>query len=70
MRKGTLLLAVLMVVSAPTLAFAAKKKAAPAAPAKYSTTSANANESSMRVLRDGLSQIFVPMQSLAQAPKK
>jgi len=68
MRKSALLLATLMVVSAPTLAFAAKKNAAPAAPAKYSTTPANANESSARVVRDGLSQIFVPAQSLAKGP--
>ncbi len=66
MRKGALLLAVLMAASAPTAAFAAKKKAkAPAAPAKYSTTPANSNESSMRILRDGFSQIFVPFQSVA-----
>lgn len=65
MRKGALLLAILIAASAPTAAFAAKKKAAkaPPAPAKYSTTPANSNESSMRVVRDGLSQIFVPFQA-------
>ena len=67
MRKGALLLAVLIAASAPTAAFAAKKKAkAPPAPAKYSTTPANSNESSMRVLTDGLGQILVPWQSLAK----
>ena len=67
MRKSALLLAVLMVATAPTMAFAAKKKApkAPPAPAKYSTTPANSNESSMRIVRDGLSQLFVPAQSMA-----
>jgi hypothetical protein len=66
MRKGALLLAIMMVASAPTVAFAAKKKAAaPAGPAKYSTTPANSNESSARVFRDGMMQIFVPWQSLA-----
>ena len=72
MRKGALLLAILMVASAPTAAFAAKKKApkAPAGPAKYSTTPANSNESSARLVSNGVSQIFVPFQSLAAAPKK
>ena len=67
MRKSALLLAVLMVATAPTMAFAAKKKApkAPPAPAKYSTTPANSNESSMRIVRDGFSQLFVPAQSVA-----
>ena len=67
MRKSALLLAVLMVATAPTMAFAAKKKApkAPPAPAKYSTTPANSNESSARIVRDGFSQIFVPAQSMA-----
>jgi hypothetical protein len=71
MRKGALLLAILMVASAPTAAFAAKKKAAkaPAGPMKYSTTPANSNESSARVFRDGMMQIFVPWQSLAQGPR-
>ena len=69
MRKGALLLAVLMVASAPTMAFAAKKKApkAPPAPAKYSTTPANSNDSSMRVVRDGIMQIFVPFQPVVAA---
>jgi hypothetical protein len=66
MRKGALLLAVLMVASAPTMALAAKKKMkAPAGPEKYSTTPANSNESSMRVVRDGVMQLFVPFQPLA-----
>lgn len=73
MRKGALLLAIMMAASAPTAAFAAKKKAAPkapAGPAKYSTTPANSNESSARVVRDGVSQIFVPFQSLAAGSVK
>ena len=68
MRKGALLLAVLMVATAPTVAFAQKKAAAK--PKVYSTTAANMNESSQRLVRDGLMQFFVPTQSnmkLAQA---
>ena len=67
MRKGALLLAVLMVAAAPTMAFAQKKAAAPK---KYDTKADNANESSARLVRDGLMQFFVPTQSnmkLAQA---
>ncbi len=69
MRKGALLLAMLMVATAPTVAFAAKKKAAPK-PKVYTTTAANMNESSQRLVRDGVMQFFVPTQSnmkLAQA---
>ena len=69
MRKGALLLAVLMVATAPTVAFAAKKKAA-AKPKVYTTTAANMNESSARLVRDGMMQFMVPTQSnmkLAQA---
>ena len=71
MRKGTLLLAILIIAAAPTAALAKKKKAA--APKVYSTTAANANESSARLVRDGISQIFVPFQSVAKpvaAPAK
>jgi hypothetical protein len=57
MRKGALLLAVLMVAAAPSAALAAKKKAkAPAAPAKFDTTKTNSNEASARFVRDGLMQ--------------
>ncbi len=75
MRKGALLLAMLMVAAAPTAVLAKGKKAA-AKPKVYSTTPANSNESSARVVRDGVSQIFVPAQSVvaplqpAAAPKK
>ena len=62
MRKGALLLAVLMVATAPTVAFAAKKKAAPK-PKVYTTTAANMNESSARLVRDGFAQFLVPTQS-------
>jgi hypothetical protein len=62
MRKGALLLAMLMLATAPTVAFAAKKKAAPK-PKVYSTTAANMNESSARLVRDGAMQFFVPTQS-------
>lgn len=55
MRKGALLLAVLMVAAAPSAALAAKKKA-PAAPAKVDTTKTNSNELSANFVRDGLMQ--------------
>jgi hypothetical protein len=67
MRKGALLLAVLMVATAPTVAFAAKKAAGPK---KYDTKADNMNESSARLVRDGMMQFMVPTQSnmkLAQA---
>ena len=67
MRKGALLLAVLMLATAPTVAFAAKKAAGPK---KYDTKADNMNESSARLVRDGVMQFFVPTQSnmrLAQA---
>jgi hypothetical protein len=50
MRKCALFLAVVMVATAPTVALAAKKKAA--APKKYDTTSANMNESGQRLVRN------------------
>lgn len=70
MRKGALLLSILMVASAPTVAFAAKKKAGPAPKKVYSTNADNMNESSARLVRDGLSQIFVPTQSIVAASAK
>lgn len=66
MRKGALLLAILMVAAAPTVAFAAKKAKAK----KYDTKAANMNESSQRLVRDGISQIFVPAQSLMASSQK
>jgi len=50
MRKCALFLAVLMVATAPTVALAAKKKAA--APKKYDTTPANMNEAGQRFVRN------------------
>jgi hypothetical protein len=67
MRKGALLLAMLMVAAAPTVAFAAKKAAKPKV---YDTKADNMNESSARLVRDGVMQFIVPTQSnmrLAQA---
>lgn len=52
MRKVALLLAFAMAASAPTAAFAAKKKAAPA-PKVYDTTAANQNDSAARFVRAG-----------------
>lgn len=66
MRKGALLLAILMVASASTAALAAKKKKAAPASKVYSTSAANANESSARLVRNGFGQIFVPFQSMAK----
>jgi hypothetical protein len=71
MRKGALLLAALMVVAAPSIADA--KKHTKAKPKVYGTTAANSNESSARLVRDGVNQIFVPFQSMtkpAAAPAK
>ncbi|MGE3150206.1 MAG: hypothetical protein AB7K04_14165 [Pseudorhodoplanes sp.] len=68
MRKGALLLAVLMAATAPTAALAKKKTKAPKKPAVYSTTPANSNESSARIVRDGITQIFVPLQPASWAP--
>lgn len=51
MRKCALFIAVVMVASAPTMALAAKKKAA-AAPKKYDTNAANMNDSSQRLVRN------------------
>jgi hypothetical protein len=72
MRKGALLLAFLMIAAAPTAALAAKKKAAPAAPAKYDTTPANSNESTLKML-NGLGMEFQksgqpPAAAAAPAP--
>jgi hypothetical protein len=55
-----------MAASAPTMAFAAKKKAPPA-PKVYSTTPDNSNESSARIVRDGIMQLFVPFQPVVAA---
>lgn len=52
MRKIAILVAVAMAATAPTAAFAAKKKAA--APKVYDTTAANQNESAWRFLKDGV----------------
>lgn len=49
MRKCALFIAVVMVATAPTVAFAAKKKAA--APKKYDTNAANMNDSNQRFVR-------------------
>jgi hypothetical protein len=53
MRKIAILVAVAVAASAPTAAFAAKKKAAPG-PKVYDTTAANQNESAWRFVKDGV----------------
>ncbi|HEX2655918.1 MAG TPA: hypothetical protein VHN11_20025 [Xanthobacteraceae bacterium] len=68
MRKGVIFLAVLAAASAPSFAFAkhAKKhtmKMAAAAPA-------DPNENGRRLVANGLMQIFVPLQSMAQQGMK
>jgi hypothetical protein len=65
MRKGALLLAILMAASAPTSAFAAKKKTM----AKPAPVAADPNASGKRFVTDAVGQIFVPWQSMTQ-PKK
>jgi hypothetical protein len=50
MRKIAILVAVAVAASAPTAAFAAKKKAP--APKVYDTTAANQNESAGRFVKD------------------
>jgi hypothetical protein len=65
MRKVTILVAALLVAAAPTAALAKKHTKMKAKPKVYGTTAANSNESSARLVRDGIGQIFVPAQSMA-----
>jgi len=62
MRKGALVvLAVAIAATAPSMAFAKHKKtSAPPAP----QTTVDPNEPGKRLVANGLSQIFVPAQSL------
>jgi len=62
MRKGALVvLAVAIAATAPSMAFAKhKKKSAPPAP----QTTVDPNEPGRRLVVNGLSQVFVPVQSL------
>ncbi len=61
MRISVLVLAVVAVASAPAAAFAAKS-AKPVKPRVVSTTPANMNELSAKLVVDGLHQIFVPLE--------
>jgi hypothetical protein len=64
MRKGALVvLAVAIAATAPSMAFAKHKKKAPSAPPAPQTT-VDPNEPGRRLVANGLSQIFVPAQSL------
>jgi hypothetical protein len=65
MRKCALFIAVVMVATAPTVALAAKKKAA--GPKKYDTTSANQNESGQRFMR---AMWMLPADAMNAAAKK
>ncbi len=64
MRKGTLLLAVLLAACFTSTADAAKKKKAPAA--KPAAAATNPNASGMKFVGDAFSQILVPGKSLTQ----
>jgi hypothetical protein len=64
MRKLAIVVAVAMAASAPTAAFAAKKKAGPKV---YDTTAANQNESAARFLVDGFWNLGVKCPSCQQA---
>jgi hypothetical protein len=65
MRKCALFLAVVMVATAPTVALAAKKKAA--APKKYDTNAANMNDSAQRFVR---AMWMLPSDAMNAAAKK
>ena len=68
MRKGAMLLAILMLASAPTAAFAAKKKAPPA-PTKWDTTAANSNDNTARFFQ-AMGKMWTPVAAPAAAPAK
>jgi hypothetical protein len=69
MRKSVLFLAIVAAASAPASAFAAKS-AKPAKPRVVSTTAENMNELSVKLVAEGVRQIFVPLQvTLASASK-
>jgi len=61
MRRSVVFLAVVAALTAPTAAFAAKKKAVKK-PAVVSTTPANQNQLSAKVAVDAIHQIFVPLE--------
>jgi hypothetical protein len=64
MYKSALLFAVVMAATAPTAAMA---KAKMSKPRVVSTTPANQNALSAKLVADGISQVFVPLQvTLAQ----
>lgn len=70
MRKAiVLVLAALFAVSSVSFAEAAKKKSKKAK-AKPAAAQSNPNEPGMRLVANGVSQIFVPIQSLAKPAKK
>jgi hypothetical protein len=67
MRKGAMLLAIVMLASAPTVAFAAKK--APPAPTKWDTTPANSNDNTARFFQ-AMGKMWTPVAAPAAAPAK
>jgi hypothetical protein len=73
MRKTALILAAIMAVTAPSLAYAKKGKKAKAKPAAAAFTPAPATDNSKFVM-EGMRQWTVPFQSMAgqnaTAPKK
>lgn len=62
MRKSSVLLALVVAATVPSAALAAAKNGKPAKPVVVSTTPANQNALSARVVVDGLHQIFVPFE--------
>lgn len=60
MRTSVLLLAVVAAAAVPSVAMAKSAKAAK--PRVVSTTPANQNELSRKVVADGIRQIFVPLE--------
>lgn len=65
MRKIALIVAVAVAATAPTAAFAAKKKAA--GPKVYDTTAANQNKSARRFVVDGFWNLGVKCPSCQKA---
>ena len=67
MRKSSVLLALVVAAAVPSAAFSATKKDKVTKPVVVSTTPANQNTLSARVVVDGLHQIFVPFQVMLAA---
>jgi hypothetical protein len=62
MRSVVLFVGMIAAVAAPSAAFAAKKGKVPVRPAVVSSTPANLNALSAKVVADAIHQIFVPIE--------